>query len=180
MALFQWLNSWQCRQFARRDHATVASPSLVAWADRWFHRLPGSDEHLTNLAANDIRTLAAAYADLKVSPASRQALPSGRSVVKGYGPTGAIKTLFALRPLAVPPWDDAIRQRLGYDGSGESLERYLLDVARQLRGLAAEAGVDVGRLPAIVGRPSSPPPKLIDEYNFVAYTKGVPIPPRLG
>jgi hypothetical protein len=35
-ALFQWLNGWGCRQFARQHHATTASDSLVSWAASWL------------------------------------------------------------------------------------------------------------------------------------------------
>ena len=39
-ALFVWLNSWGCRQFARDHHATTASDSLVRWTNGWLSQLP--------------------------------------------------------------------------------------------------------------------------------------------
>jgi hypothetical protein len=50
-ALFQWLNGWGCRQFARQHHATTASDSLVSWAASWLGKLPARPEQLTDLPA---------------------------------------------------------------------------------------------------------------------------------
>jgi hypothetical protein len=52
----------------------------------------------------------------------------------------------------------------------------LTEVASTLRELAAEAGIPVGGLPELVGRPNSSPPKLVDEYNWVVMTKRCPPP----
>jgi hypothetical protein len=94
-----------------------------------------------------------------------------RSLVVTYGPTGSAKTLFALRPMLVPPWDDPIREALGFIGDLGSFRVYLTGVAEQLRSVASEAGVPVSALPALVGRPDSSPPNLIDEYNWVTITR---------
>jgi hypothetical protein len=168
--LFQWLNSWGCRQFALDHHATTASESLVRWADVWLSRLPSADRLLTDLSATETRQCAAAYDALRGQTASFKTRGS-RSLVVTYGPTGAAKTLFAIRPMAVPPWDDPIRRALGFSGDLGSFRVYLMGVAAQLRSLQLEAGVPVSALPALVGRPDSSPPKLIDEYNWVTITK---------
>jgi hypothetical protein len=105
-------------------------------------------------------------------PASRRALPTGKVSTVTYGPTGAAKTLFALRPLAIPPWDEPIRLELERKGV-HSFRAYLARVAEQLRSLSAEAGVPVQDLPAFIGRPDSTPPKLIDEYNWIVITRGI-------
>jgi hypothetical protein len=121
-------------------------------------------------------TLVTAYDDLRVSPASVRTLPSGHRSTATYGPTGAAKTLFALRPNLVPPWDEPIRARFNFDGRARSFRSYLEMVAAQLLDLSAESGVDVYALPRLVGRAASSPPKLIDEYNWVVITKGIPPP----
>jgi hypothetical protein len=59
---------------------------------------------------------------------------------------------------------------------GASFQRYLTEVARTLRELAAEAGIPVTALPELVQRPNSSPPKLVDEYNWVVRTKRCPPP----
>jgi hypothetical protein len=174
-ALFVWLNSWGCRQFALEHHATTASDSLVRWAGVWLSRLPPPDVLLTDLTPVEIRACAAAYEALRHETASFKSR-GGRSHAVTYGPTGAAKTLFALRPNVVPPWDDPIRGALGLGGDLESFGDYLLGVAEQLGALALEADVPVSELPAFVGRPDSSPPKLIDEYNWAVITKGC-VPP---
>lgn len=138
-------------------------------------RLPLTDAALADLSAGELRTCAEAYGALTRQTASFK-IRAGRSLTVTYGSTGAAKTLFALRPNAIPPWDDPIRKRLGASGDLGSFRVYLTSVAAQLRSLAAEAGVPVGWLPGLVGRPQSTPPKLIDEYNWIVITEGF-VPP---
>ena len=170
-SLFRWLNSWGCRQFALKHHATTASDSLVRWADIWLSRLPPPGRLLTDLSASEIRQCAAAYEALRAETASYKVRAKGQPVRVTFGPTGAAKTLFALRPLVVPPWDDPIREAFGYSGDAGSFRAYLTSVSAQLKGLALKASVSVAALPALVGRPDSSPPKLIDEYNWVTITR---------
>jgi hypothetical protein len=73
-ALFQWLNGWGCRQFARQHHATTASDSLVRWADAWLGRLPAWPVQLTDLSVPELELCAGAYDALRVLPASRRTL----------------------------------------------------------------------------------------------------------
>ncbi len=51
-------------------------------------------------------------------------------------------------------------------------------VLSQLQQVARQAGVEVAELPALLGRPESPPPKLIDEYYWVTITRGFKPPAR--
>src|SRR5262245_60108055 len=64
-ALFTWLNSWGCRQFALEHHATTASESLVRWADQWLTHLPAPGVSLTDLTIEQMREGARAYDDLR-------------------------------------------------------------------------------------------------------------------
>ena len=172
-ALFAWLNSWACRQFALDHHATTASESLVQWADEWLPHLPPPRVPLTDLTIEQMRECARAYDVLRGQAASFRILPNGKHSRVTYGATGAAKTLFALRPNAIPPWDDPIRAALGASGDLGSFRVYLTNVSTQLLSLAAEAGRPVSDLPVMVGRPDSTPPKLIDEYNWIVITKGL-------
>jgi hypothetical protein len=174
--LFDWLNDWGCRQFAKEHHATTASVSLETWARTWLTRLPGLGVDLTDLSDADIEMCVRAYDALRGYPASLKRLASGRTTEVTYGPTGAAKTLFALRRNVFAPWDDPIRDARGWGSDAASFRAYLRETASQLRTLSAEAGVPVGYLPALVGRPKSSPPKLIDEYNWVTLTKRCPPP----
>jgi hypothetical protein len=172
-ALFEWLNSWACRQFALEHHATTASESLMQWADEWLAHLPAPDVSLTDLTMEQTRDCARAYDALRAQAASYRTLPSGKNSRVTYGATGAAKTLFALRPNVIPPWDDPIRAALRASGDLGSFRVFLTNVSSQLRSLAAEAGRPVSDLPMLVGRPDSTPPKLIDEYNWIVITKGL-------
>ncbi len=169
--LLKWLNSWACRQFSIKDRP-LASASLEAWAEEWIGRLPAPDRHLTDLTASEVRTCFEAYESLGAMPASRRALPTGKVSTVTYGPTGAAKTLFALRPLAIPPWDEPIRLELERKGV-HSFRAYLARVAEQLRSVSVEAGIPVQDLPALIGRLDSTPPKLIDEYNWIVITRRI-------
>jgi hypothetical protein len=172
-ALFVWLNAWGCRQFAKEYHL-MASASLAKWAATWFARLPGPDMALTDMSREQLAFCAQAYEALRDSRASVKQRATGPEFYVTFGATGAAKILFALRPNAFAPWDDPIRAARGWGLDAGSFQSYLTDAASQLRALAAEANVTVSALPALVGRPSSTPPKLIDEYNWVVLTRGCP------
>lgn len=174
--LFDWLNDWGCRQFAKEHHATTASTSLMTWSDHWLKRLPAFDEQLSEMLDVELSECVAAYDALKECPASLKSRPGGRTSTVRFGPTGAAKTLFALRPNLVAPWDEPIRAAKGWGPDAASFQSYLREVAKQLRDLSAAAGVQVRDLPALVGRPKSSPPKLIDEYNWVTFTRRCPPP----
>jgi hypothetical protein len=175
VALLSWLNSWGCRQFSK-DYHLLASASLASWATLWISRLPGPDAPLTDLSPDEIEVCANAYEALRDCRAAVKQRPGGPDFYVTFGPTGAAKTLFALRPNAFAPWDDPIRDARGWGPDGLSFQHYLTEAADQLRGLAIEASVSVDALPALVGRPQSSPPKLIDEYNWVVLTRSCPPP----
>lgn len=178
-ALFEWLNAWGCRQFARRYHG-VAAKELREWGRRWLKKLPRAEVALSALAHSHLEAAVEAYEDLKTRRACMRRGPSGRYKVR-YGATGAAKVLFALRPVAFPPWDKPIREHFGYDESARSYGRFLQRVRAEIKGLEAEAaraGMSRGRIPAAVGRPHSSLPKLIDEYYWLTITWGLAPPSR--
>jgi hypothetical protein len=172
-ALLVWLNSWGCRQFSVGHH-TMASDALKDWGRRWVDRLPAEDALLPALPGTVLDVAGQAYGDLSARRVSLRARGSRKYPVT-FGPTGAAKVLFALRPSAFPPWDDPIRERRGYDGSPESYPRFLRDVQGEVVDLQQNAlglGISVAEIPARIGRPDSSLPKLIDEYYWVTVTKG--------
>ncbi len=110
--------------------------------------------------------------------ASLRARTSGKYSVT-YGPTGAAKVLFALRPRLVPPWDDPIRDHFNADGSADSYREFLESVRQELRVLVEDArhfGLQPGKIPRAVKRPHSTLVKLVDEYNWIVITTGVTPP----
>lgn len=173
VALFEWLNSWGCRQFAKKDHKT-ASRSLVAWGKDYIDKLPPEDADLLELTEVHLNSVAQAYGALKDRTASTR---SGKSV--GFGPAGTAKVLFAFRPRALPPWDAQIRQHFQYDVSPDSYHRFLSDSQNKLRELVSDAarfGIKPSDIPKKLNRPNSSLSKLVDEYNWVVITKKVKPP----
>jgi len=169
--LFGWQNHWGCRQFSTAHHASVAAPSLTAWADEWLMRLPPASTTLETIDPAQIDLIGHAYGDLRARQAGTRTRRNGLISHVEYGPVGAAKTLFALRPNLCPPWDDYTQSRLGFDRSAASYARYPHHVRTQLQAVAAQAGVAIAQLPALVSRPESTPPKLIDEYHWVTITR---------
>lgn len=169
-ALLKWLNDWGCRQFARRYHCR-ASEEMQSWHGDFEHLLPPSQKHLWELGDGEVSAAVEAYGGLCTRVASLRA----GQVRVAFGPAGAAKLLFALRPRSLPPWDAAIQKELGYDGSQGSYRGYLQHVTEALLSLGAlceREGFTLHELPAILGREVSTPLKLIDEYYWVTVTRG--------
>ena len=177
-ALFKWLNSWGCRQFSIAHHDLVAAPSLVTWANRWLAVLPSNDAQLDTISEAQINLIGNAYDDLRGQIAGMRILRNGSTSKVKYGPVGAAKTLFALRPNLCPPWDDFTLSKLGFDRSAASYSKYLRLTVSQLQVMASQASCKIADLPALLGRPESTPPKLIDEYYWVTITRGFVPPTR--
>jgi hypothetical protein len=124
--LFNWLRRWGCRQFAIGDEA-VARASLVDWWSTWGGSLPPSELALDEVDDSGLDVIAGAYDDLRARQASWQRLPSG-PVAKTFGPTGAAKTLYAIRPRSCSPWDDPIRKWLGVRVTAEGYRRHVVRI----------------------------------------------------
>jgi hypothetical protein len=176
--LFRWLNNWGCRQFSTAHHATVAAPSLVAWANVWMAKLPSIDTQLDDLSGAEFDQIGDAYGALRSQLAGTRTLKSGAQSNVEYGRVGAAKALFALRPNLCPPWDLYTLSKLGFDSSSMSYGKYMRFVLSDLQAVADQAGVGISELPTLIGRDESTPPKLIDEYYWVTITRGFAMPSR--
>jgi hypothetical protein len=178
-ALFVWLNAWGCRQFSKRHHE-LAGRSLLSWARTHLPHLPLPEVSLLNLKDIDLDRAARAYGNLTRRRAGLRAGRSRQHPVT-YGPTGAAKTLFALRPKALPMWDDGIRKHFEADGSVASYRHFLEETRETLRFLVNDARrlhIRPNLIPERIGRPDSSLVKLIDEYNWIVITQDV-TPPGL-
>ena len=162
-ALHRWLNSWGCRiRYPREGEPDLFDSGLAAWWNTWGERLPS--ESLAELGDKGIRTLAHAYAAMAATPVS-----AGR-VTRSLGPTAAGKALYALRPPTVIPWDAAIAQRLYGARDTEAFARHLTLGRTWARSVLAEAQRPEGAVPELLGRPSVPLSKILDEYLYVRYS----------
>jgi hypothetical protein len=169
--LFEWLNKWGCRQFSKAHHDTVAGRSLDAWASKSLTTLPADGVALGDVNDAQIGKISAAYDDLRIRQAGTRTLAAGSISHVTYGPIGAAKTLFALRPNICPPWDRYTLDALGLDYSRASYGSYLQRVLSELQAASIQAGVQIAELPELLGRPMSTPPKLVDEYYWVTVTR---------
>lgn len=165
-ALLTWLRSWGCRHLRVAD-TRRSSRALGTWWGGYGGSLPKPTRSLVAMSGRELESSAAAFGALAAAPAACRSLGAGRASVS-FGETAAAKALFAIRPLAFPPWDEPIRTALGLRGAGgPGYRSYLEQVAHALRGLANRLGVAVDELPAVLGRPGSSPPKLVDEYLWM-------------
>ena len=177
-ALLEWLNQWGCRQFARRHHG-LASRSILSWHGKHGKGLFPSNKNLWELNDQELISATVAFGALSGKIASYRTKSNGSPVTVTVGPTGAAKILFAVRPRALPPWDDPIRRFFGYDASKEGYLSYLRETRTMLEKLAISCemnGLSLAELPKELGRPNSTLPKLIDEYHWVAVTRGCSLP----
>ena len=178
MELLVWLNSWGCRQFAV-DHHEMASEEIMKWHEDFKDLLFPEDKDLTSLSEIDFRVIKTAYSSLCSKIASIRTLRNGNTTNVVVGPTGAAKILFAIRPNALIPWDEPIRNKFELDGDGNSYVKYLLIVINHLKELSNECrrnNFELSDLPRKLNRPSSSVTKLIDEYYWVTVSRGCPAP----
>ncbi len=167
LATVVWLRKWGCRSLASED-TDLTLAAMAGWAETWSDRLP-AETTLDRLTDDEIEVAADAYAELAGAHAAHRRV-KGKPIPVTFGPTAAAKTLYALRPEAFLPWDNAIRAALGFDGSRDSYRDALLRARRELAEAVLDAGCTAAELPAFVGRPGSSPPKLIDEHDWARYT----------
>ena len=173
-ALLNWLRHWGCRQFALASEE-LSSTELLAWHRVWESRLPPRERTLQELSAQELWTCALAYDDLRQRKAAWIEGKSG-SYYYPYGPTGAAKTLFAVRPQAMMAWDEPIRKALGMGIKTQDYARLLEITCEELQELEADCtahGVRLDELSARFNRPCSTPVKMVDEYFWVRYTRGL-------
>lgn len=171
MALLQWLNGWGCRHIASKFHRR-ASAAIRDWWKEHKSCLPPQGANLAALTSCQIASVGLAYEDLKCQEIGRLKVKHRRDPVRiPMGDTAAAKTLFAVRPNSLLPWDAPIREEL----NGQSYNAYLETCRGTAQALMEEAKrrvEDPNRIPELVGRPNSSLAKIVDECNWVYMTKG--------
>lgn len=168
-ALLTWLFDWKCRQF-RPLHWPLASEQIHAWHEEWSASLPGPKCDLLQLSNRELADLSPAYDALRNRTASYRVRAGQRQRVR-VGPAGSAMILFALRPRATLPWNEAIRNHFGYrKGSAAQYREFLRQAQVTLADLAEQCiaqGFALAELPQRIERPHSSLPKLLDEYHWV-------------
>jgi hypothetical protein len=176
-ALLKWLNAWGCRQFAK-DYHEQASDEIRDWFRASNSKMFSANLTLPSLSGKDLAVVEETFEALVRRTASLKKR-NGREHRVDVGPTGASKILFALRPLALIPWDEAIREGLRHDGSGRSYVDYLRHAKDDLRELERDCqkkGHELPDVPGLLGRPNPSLTKLVGEYYWVTVSQRWPMP----
>ena len=176
-ALMEWLNDWGCRHLSEDQHQ-VASQSILDWYQTNCATLFNEKTPLWQLEGQEIETAANAYGSLKDRIGARRSRYGNDSEVR-IGPTAASKVLFAIRPKALMPWDEAMRISFECNGSPESYLKYLITIRNlcsYIGDLCSNKGFQIDDLPQKLGRPNSTVLALANEYIWITETRKVELP----
>jgi hypothetical protein len=175
--LLTWLNDWGCRNLPKEQH-DVASDSILKWYEIYGTSLFSKEKPLWGLADSDLEKTARSYGFLKEEIGAWRVRGNIKRKVH-IGPTASSKILFALRPKALMPWDEAMRKYFGCNGSPGSYIWYLKkirDLTFQIGDLCRNRGFQVDDLPQRLGRENSTVLALVNEYIWVTVTRKVDLP----
>ena len=177
ISLMKWLNDWGCRHLSEDQHE-VASHSILNWYQVDGASLFTKDKPLWDLEDAELKIAARAYGSLKDKTGAQRV--HGRSQQEVHiGPTAASKILYAIRPKALMPWDEAMRKSFKHDGSPDSYFEYLIEIRNltsHIGDLCRNKGFQIDDLPQKLGRPNSTVLALINEYIWVTETRKVELP----
>ena len=173
IALINWLNQWGCRQFAINYHG-MASMEILSWYEEYKEQLMVKDKMLWELTEDDFKIVSNIYDSLAEKTASQRARYNNDINVT-VGPTGASKTLFALQPNSMIPWDEPIRKTLKHNGDGESYVEYLKGAITETQSLFLSCkrnNIEPLDISKNLRRPEASVAQLIGEYFWVTITRG--------
>jgi hypothetical protein len=167
--LHRWLNAWGCRiRWPVDGDVDHFDASVGSWWERHGDAVKRVREPLARLTDRHIAQLGAIFDDLGRSPVAVDA----RGTARTMGSTAAAKALYALRPRAVMPWDQAIATQLYGGRDGAAFARHLALGRDWARALLEASGLDEPHLVTELGRPGASLAKVLDEYCFVRFTLG--------
>ena len=175
--LLKWLNDWGCRHLSEKQH-NVASNSILNWYQVDGASLFTNKKPLWDLGDDDLEIAARVYGSLKDKTGARS-IRGGRKLEVHIGPTAASKILFAIRPKALMPWDEAMRISFECDGSRESYFKYLIEIRNltlHIGDLCRNKGFQIDDFPKKLGRSNSTVLALVNEYIWVTETRKVELP----
>jgi len=177
LSLMEWLNNWGCRHLSKDQH-DVASNSILNWYQVDGASLFTNEKPLWDLEDVELEIAARAYGSLKDKTGARRVRGGSKQEVH-IGPTAASKILFAIRPKALMPWDEAMRISFECDGSPESYFKYLITIRNltlHIGDLCRNKGFQIDDLPQKLERPNSTVLALVNEYIWVTETRKVELP----
>ena len=175
--LLKWLNDWGCRHLSVDQH-DIASNSILKWYQADGASLFTNEKPLWDVDDGELEIAARAYGSLKDETGARRVRGGSKRKVH-IGPTAASKVLFAIRPKALMPWDEAMRTSFDCDGSPKSYFKYLVeirDLTLHIENLCRNKGFQIDDLPEKVDRPRSTVIELINEYIWITETRKIKLP----
>ncbi len=176
-SLLEWLNDWGCRHLSKKSH-DIASSAILDWYKQEGMKLFSTEKSLGELDDQEITRAVDSYDSLKNSIGAHKTR-DGKNLKLDIGPTAASKILFALRPQALMPWDEAMRKEFRCDGSKESYFNFLMNIrnlAYKIRDLCRANDFDILELPRKIDRDGSTVLGLINEYVWVTVTRNAHLP----
>jgi len=176
-SLLKWLNDWGCRHLSKKSHP-IASKAILDWYNQEGIKLFPIGKALWELDNQEIASAVYAYGSLKERIGAHRTR-GGKRLQIDIGPTAASKILFALRPTALMPWDEAMRDEFDCDGSKESYFKFLVDIrelAYRIGELCKANDFDISELPNKINRDNSTVLELINEYIWVTVTRKCKLP----
>lgn len=169
----EWLNKWGCRHLSKKNH-DIASSAILDWYNQEGTKLFPIGKALWELDNQEMARVVAAYGSLKDRTG---ACRGGKRL--HIGPTAASKILFAVRPEALMPWDEAMRNEFGCDGSKGSYFKFLVEIRKlafRIGELCKANDFDISGLPHKMDRDGSTVLELINEYVWVTVTRKCKLP----
>lgn len=173
----EWLNKWGCRHLSKESHY-IASSAIRDWYNQEGTKLFPVGKALWELDNQEMERVVAAYGSL-MDRTGACPIRGGKKLQMDIGPTAASKILFAVRPEALMPWDEAMRKEFGCDGSKESYFKFLVDIrklANRIGELCEANDFDISELPHKMDRDGSTVLELINEYVWVTVTRKCKLP----
>jgi hypothetical protein len=170
-AVLSWLRTWGCRHL-RRAGDEEGSALLASWWEEWAPALPDAGTPITALTGAELAATERAFEALRAASVVGRGSGS-RDVELLVGDTAAAKVLFVARPMTFLPWDEATRLSFGLWGGGADFVELQRLAGAALGGLTRRLAVPLEDLPEELGRPSSTPPKLLDEFLWVRISREV-------
>lgn len=175
LKLLRWLNQWGCRQF-KKDYHIHASNQLYEWYKENQDLLPSKDINIWELV--DFDSIRKLYSSLSSKVAALRK-HNETEVEVSFGPTGASKILFAIRPKSLIPCDIPMREKFQLSSDSGGYITYLKKVISsclELKEQCKKNNFSLEEFPKIIKRSDITIPKLIDEYHWITVTRNFEIP----
>lgn len=176
-ALIKWLNKWGCRQFSVNYHE-LAQNELLAWYNQYSDQIFSQERNIWELREEDFPIIKNLFGSLSNRIASIQHR-NNMEVSKRFGPIGAAKILFVIRPKCFISWDNPIIDAFNFGRTPDSYICYVqevINIMHSLKTSCEENGFNLADLPEKLNRVNSSVPKLVDEYFWMTITKNWSLP----